>query len=100
MEGIVVIALIALIFIISKDLICLVYGIGILEIFFRLCTFLYNQVGGHFLGTICKYVPSSMVTLIDKYTNGTLFTILLWTFISIMIVFLVLNIKVFAKKMR
>ena len=47
-----------------------------------------------------KYFPESIPDIIGKYTNGNLYTILVWVYVIIMSVFLYYVINIFIKKRK
>ena len=49
---------------------------------------------------IGKYVPESIIGIINKYSSGIVNTILQWAFVIIMIIFLSYIIKIFIHKKK
>ena len=47
-----------------------------------------------------EYLPSSIVGMISKYTNGIVETILIWIYVGLMICFLYFIIKIFINKKK
>lgn len=76
-----------------------VYAVGASEILFRLLSFLRTRLFSKEISNfIATYFPSSITAVIDKYTDGLLYEILLWLFVGIMIVFEFYTIRIFFKK--
>ena len=77
----------------------LVYAFGIIDIFLRLLHFIANNIGiKAFARWANKYFPASIPAIIDKYSSGVLYTILLWVYIVIMVFFLGYTIRTFIRK--
>ncbi len=76
-----------------------VYFIAALDIFFRILTFLKNNLGIPEISTfISKYFPESIPQIINKYTDGVLSTILLWVYVALFAVFLFYTVRILWKK--
>ncbi len=80
-----------------------VFFVAIVDIFLRILAFIKNNIGlkdvAHVIG---KYLPESVMEIINKYTGNVpvLNTILRWCFVFIMTVFLSYIIKIFMKKKK
>ena len=78
-----------------------VYFVAIIDIFLRLLTFIKNNIGlPDVAALIDKYIPESILAIIDKYADGLVYTIFAWAFIVIMIIFESYIIKFFIKKKK
>ena len=76
-----------------------VYYIASLDIFFRILTFIKNNLGYKDVSSfISKYFPESIPGVIDKYTDGIVCTILMWIYVAMFAVFLFYTIKILWKK--
>ena len=76
-----------------------VYAVGATDILFRLLAFLSGRLfSGEISGFISKYFPSSIPAVIDNYTDGLLYEILIWIFVGIMVIFEFYTIRIFFKK--
>ena len=76
---------------------------AIVEITLRIAAFIKNNIGVKSIRTaISKYLPESMFAIINRYTeDGTFFNMALkWSFVVIMIFFLVYIVKIFIKKRK
>lgn len=78
----------------------LVYFVGILDIFLRLMYFLRQNIPLPELKRILSNLPSSLLSLIDKYTNGILYSILAWAWFVILLIFLGYVFKTFIKRKK
>lgn len=76
-----------------------VYAVGAVDIFLRLLAFLkINLLSGEISNFISTYLPTSIPSLINKYTNGGFNTFLIWVYVGIMVVFEFYIIRTFIKK--
>ena len=71
------------------------------DILLRILTFIKNNIGlPDVSALIGKYVPESIIGIINKYSSGIVNTILQWAFVIIMIIFLSYIIKIFIHKKK
>ena len=76
-----------------------VYFIASLDIFFRILTFIANNVGLPDLSKFIKtYFPESIPGVIYKYTDGVVSTILIWIYVIMYAIFLFYTVKILWKK--
>lgn len=76
-----------------------VYFIASLDIFFRILTFLKINLGVEELSTfISKYFPESIPSIIYKYTDGIVSTVLIWIYVAMFAVFLFYTVRILWKK--
>ena len=74
-----------------------VYAVAIVDIL----TFIKDHCGlPDVSALIDKYIPESIIAIIGRYTSGIVYTILIWIFIIIMIIFEFYIIKFFIKKKK
>ncbi|MBQ9019505.1 MAG: hypothetical protein IJ097_04275 [Bacilli bacterium] len=100
---IVLIILIILVLMFFKRFSSFVFLMAIVDISLRILTFIKNNIGLRDLSNLIgKYLPESMFGIINRYTeNGSMFNIVLkWSFVVIMIFFLIYIIKIFIKKKK
>ena len=98
---IVLIVLILLVMMFFKRFSSFVFFVAIVDIFLRILTFIKNNIGLKDVSAIIgKYIPESIISIIHKYSNGLVTTILDWAFVVIMIIFLSYIIKIFMKKKK
>lgn len=76
-----------------------VYFIASLDIFFRILTFIKNNLGvkeiSEFIG---KYFPESIPAVVYKYTDGVVSDILVWIYVIMFAVFLFYTVQILWKK--
>lgn len=77
-----------------------VYAVAIIDIFLRLLTFLKYNTVPEVKALIGKYLPESIGNIIARYTNGWLYTICIWTYVIIMMIFLGYIINYFIHKRK
>lgn len=100
------IVLVVLIFIVVmffKRFSSFVFFMAIVDIFLRILTFVKNNIGlPDVAALINKYIPESIIAIIDKYTSTIpiLNGILRWVFVIIMIIFLSYIVKIFINKKK
>lgn len=96
-----IIFLILLIIVISlyRDLKFVVYLLGILEIFFRIMHYLGDNLPLININPVVNpYIPTSLFSIIDKYTTGIINIIISWALVIAFIIFLYYLIRYFFKK--
>lgn len=76
-----------------------VYFVAVLDIFFRILTFIRDNLGIKEVTSFIKsYFPESVPAVIYKYTDGIFSTILMWIYVVLFIVFLFYTIRILWKK--
>lgn len=76
-----------------------VYFIASLDIFFRILTFIKNNLGVPEISNfIVKYFPESIPGIIYKYTDGILSTVLIWIYVGMFALFLFYTVRILWKK--
>lgn len=99
MDLVILVILLIIILIWFKNFNSFVYFLGITEIFFRIMHFIANNIGiKEVSNVINKYIPSSLFSLLAKYSNGLLYTILSWGLLICFIILEVSLIKYFFKR--
>ncbi len=82
MDLIILLVLITVIVIIRKDFQSFIYSVGAIELFFRVLHFLGNNLGITELKRIIDtYIPTSIISIFAKYSNGLFYDILVWIFV-------------------
>ena len=98
---IVLIILILVVVMFFKRFSSFVFLIAIVDIFLRILTFIKYNIGlADVSALISKYIPENVISIINKYSSGIINTILQWTFVLIMIIFLTYIIKIFLRKKK
>ena len=80
-----------------------VFFMAIIDIFLRILTFIKYNIGLKDVSQVIgKYLPESVIHIIEKYTGSIpiLCIILKWCFVGIMAIFLSYIIKIFIKKKK
>lgn len=76
-----------------------VYFIASIDIFFRILTFIRDNLGiSEISKFIREYFPESIPSVIYKYTDGILATILMWVYVAMFTVFLFYTCRILWKK--
>jgi len=76
-----------------------VYFIASVDIFFRILTFIKNNLGVEEISKfISRYFPESIPGVITKYTDGVLSDVLMWVYVVMFAVFLFYTVKILWKK--
>lgn len=98
---IVFIVLLILVVMFFKRFSSFVFFVAIFDILLRILTFIKNNIGLPDLSAVIgKYVPSGILGIISKYTEGILTIILNWIYVGIMVIFLFYICKIFFKKKK
>ena len=76
-----------------------IYFVAIVDIFLRILTFIKLNVNvPELYALINKYIPENVPAIIDRYTNGIVYTVLLWIYVIIFCIFLFYVTRTFFKK--
>lgn len=88
MDLVIILVLMGLVIFFFKKFDSFIYCLGIIDIFLRIISFIKVELlKGEIFNIIDKYVPENMPALIDTYSSGLLYTILLWLYVAGMVVF-------------
>lgn len=78
-----------------------VYAVAIIDIALRILSFIRLNIGVPEISNfIAKYFSSNIPTIINKYTNGILSTIIIWIYVVIFIIFEFYIIRSFIKRKK
>lgn len=98
---VVVIVLLLIVLFFFRRFSSFVYALVIIDIFLRILSFLGNNIPvPEFEILIEKYFPSSIPSIIGSYTNGILYTIIMWGFVIIYMIFLSYIVQTFIHKRK
>ena len=100
---IVLIILLIVVIMFFKRFSSFVFFMAIVDIFLRILTFIKNNIGLRDVASVIgKYLPESMIDIIEKYTGSIpiLCIILKWCFVGIMAIFLGYIVKIFLHKKK
>ncbi len=99
MDLVIVVILLLVVVLAFKTFSSFVYFTAIIDLFFRIMTLVRYNIGikeiSNFIG---NYIPESIPAIFDKYSSGIFYTLLIWGYIILMIIFLVYITKTFMKK--
>lgn len=99
MDLIILLVLIVIVAFFFKDYKNVVYFLGIVEIFFRIIHFIGDHLKVVELNQVInKYIPSSLFSMLGKYSNGLLYEILMWLLLLCFISLEVYLVKYFFKR--
>ena len=89
MDALIIILILMFVIIIYKRFSKFAYAWAIIDIFFRILSFIKLNLGiVEIRNFISRYFPSNIPAVIYKYTNGVLSDILVWAYVLVFIVFL------------
>lgn len=74
------------------------YGIASLDLLLRIIDFIALNINIKSISDFFRPWPNSILAVTAKYTSGTVYTLLSWSFVLLMIYFLVLTLIIFFKK--
>lgn len=96
---VVLIVLVVAVVLFFKKFSSFVYLIVILDVLFRLLSFVSINLGVPELSNLIdKYFPSSMAGLVGRYSSGIIETVLLWVLFVIYVIFEGYLIRIFCKR--
>lgn len=100
-DAIVLFVLLIIVITIFRRFDSFVYSVAIIDIFLRILTFIKNNIPLKDISNVIgKYLPESIMGIIDRYSDGIVQTILSWIYVAIMAIFLYYIIKLFVKKKK
>lgn len=77
-----------------------VFFVAIFDIFLRILTFIKYNTFKEIKTFIAKYFPESIPNIIGKYAKGDLYTVLVWIYVILMIIFLFYIVRIFIKRKK
>lgn len=96
-DAIVVVVLLLVVLFVFRKFSSFVYAFAIIDIFLRIMCYFKIKVPLKELG---KIFPANIPAILDKYTDGIVYDILEWTYVFIMICFLVYITNYFIHKRK
>lgn len=91
--------LLAIVIFVFKSFSSFIYFVASADILLRILTFIkLNSNVPELYSLIDKYIPENIPAIIGKYTNGIVYTIILWIYAIIFCIFLFYTIRIFFKK--
>ncbi len=100
MDAIIFLALLVIVIIFFKRFSNVVFFIAICDIFLRILTFIKYNTVKEIKTFITKYFPENIPAIIGKYAKDDLYTILVWTYVVIMAIFLFYVVRIFIKRKK
>lgn len=100
MDAIIFIVLLVIVICFFRRLSNTVFFVAIFDIFLRILTFIKYNTVAEVKNFIRKYFPENIPSIISKYAKGDLYTILVWIYVILMIIFLFYIIKIFIKRKK
>ena len=99
LDAVIVIALVVFAFCWFRRFSKFVYAFAIIDMFLRLIHFVADLFKiKDFTRWVNSIFPGSIPSIMTKYTNGVLYTILIWVYAGLMIFFLGYTIRTFIRK--
>lgn len=99
-DAIIVLCLLVAVIFVFRRFSSFVYAVAIIDIFLRILSFVKDNSVPELHNLIAKYFPESIPSIMDTYTNGILFTILMWIYVIIFTIFLFYITKYFIYKRK
>jgi len=100
MDAIIFLILLVVVIIFFKRFSNTVFFVAIFDILLRILTFFKYNTFKEVKDFLGKYVPENIPHIIGKYTEGTIYKVLLWFYVIIMITFLYYVIRIFIKRKK
>jgi len=101
LDLIILIILIVLVIFCFRSFKTFVYLLGIIEVFLRILNFVATHIKISKISIfIIKHFPTSITSIINKYTNGIVSDVLIWIFVILMFFWLIYLLKYFIKKKK
>ena len=100
MDAIIFIILLIIVIFFFKRLSNTVFFVAIFDILLRILTFIRDNTFKEIKDFIGKYFPENIPSIIGKYAKGDLYTILVWVYVILMIIFLYYVIRIFIKRKK
>lgn len=99
MDLVIIVILLMIVVLAFKTFSSFVYFTAIIDLFLRILTLIRYNIGIPDISNfIANYIPESIPAIFAKYSTGVFYTLLIWGYIVLMVIFLVYTIKIFMKK--
>ena len=100
MDAIIFIILLIVVIFFFKRVSNTVFFVAIFDITLRLLTFIRDNTFKEVKDFLSAYCPENIPDIISKYAKGTLYQILVWLYVIIMMMFLYYVVKIFIKRKK
>ena len=100
MDALIFIVLLVVVICFFRRLSNTVFFVAIFDIFLRILTFIKYNTIQDIKTFIAKYFPENIPHIIGKYAKGDLYTILVWTYVILMCIFLFYIVRIFVRKKK
>jgi hypothetical protein len=98
---IILVLIIGVVFFFFRKFSSVLYAIFIFDLVLRGLTYIKEIIHLKDLQSVIdKYIPESIPNIIDKYSSGVFYTILMWVYIILLFVFVGYLVRTFIKKRR
>jgi hypothetical protein len=99
MDLVILIILLAIVVIIFKKFSSFVYFMVIIDLFLRILHELTSLINVYELTSfVTKYIPASVPAILAKYSAGIFYTLLIWGYVIVYIIFETYIVRTFMKK--
>lgn len=99
MDLVILIVLLLIIVLVFKRFSSFIYFTVIIDLFLRMIHYIASYLGiAEISNFVSSYIPGSIPAILGKYSTGIFFTILMWGYIVVYVIFEVYIIKTFMKK--
>lgn len=100
MDALIFLILLVVVICFFKRLSNTVFFVAIFDITLRILTFIKYNTLPEIKSFIAKYFPENIPSIIGKYAKGDLYTILVWVYVILMIIFLYYIVRIFIKRKK
>ncbi len=99
MDLVILIVILLIIVLVFKQFSSFIYFTVIIDLFLKTVHLIGAYLGiAEINNFLSLYIPSSIPAIFEKYSTGIFFTILMWGYIAIYVIFEIYIIKTFMKK--
>lgn len=99
MDLVILLVLLGLVIFFFKRFSNVIYFVAITDILLRIISFAKVQLAkGDIYAFMDKYIPNNIPTILGHYSSGLLYTILLWIYVAVFIIFEFYIIRIFFKR--
>jgi len=100
LDALIFLVLLVVVIFFFKRLSNTVFFVAIFDIFLRILTFIKYNTFEEIKVFVAKYFPESIPSIIGKYAKGDLYTVLVWAYVILMVIFLYYIVRIFIKRKK